>query len=162
MNTISTAFILVAIGLATLVGCRGEDEAEAIRLCRKAEALEKSDLKESLELRRRIWERMPTFGTNAAAQCVRYVREKMGRMRVIITRDETGAKESVDACAWVALAMEVFEGSGKPPFRRHWAERMMETCVTVVGRAWTRRPDSSYYAEQTTRFKGLSGKSTSP
>ncbi len=162
MDTIPSALALAVVGLAVLAGCRTSDEAEATRLCRKATALEKSSPRASLELKRRIWEQMPTSGTSAAARCARPIREKMGRMRVIITRDETGAKKSVDACAWVAMAMEVFEGSVKPPFRRRWAERMMETCVTVVGRAWTRKPDSSYYSDQTTRFKKLSGKSTSP
>jgi len=162
MDKIPGILALAAVGLAILAGCRTEDEAEAARLCRKSEILEKSNPRASLELKRRIWEQMPTSGTNAAARCARPIREKMGRMRVIITRDENGAKVSVDACAWVALAMEVFEGSVNPPFRKHWAERMMETCVTVVGRAWTRDPDSSYYSEMTTRLNRLSGKSVAP
>ena len=38
--------------------------------------------------------------------------------------------------------MEVFSGSVNPPFRKHWAERLMERCATVTGRAWTRDPDN--------------------
>ncbi len=141
------------ICLALLNGCRGADEAEAERLCRRAEALKQTDPRAALELKRRIWEQMPTAGTIAARRCGRTVREKMGNVRALVSHDETGSEDTVDGCAWAAMATAVFEDSTSPPFRVHWARRLMERCITVVGRAWTRDPDSSRYAELTALLK---------
>ncbi len=139
--------------LAMLIGCRGADEAEAGRLCRRAEDLRQTDPRAALELKRRIWEQMPTAGTIAAKRCGRTIREKMGDVRALVSRDETGREDTVDGCAWAAMATEVFENSASPPFRVHWANRLMERCITVVGRAWTRNPDSTRYAELTALLK---------
>jgi hypothetical protein len=143
--------VLVAKG-----GCRNADEAEAARLCRVAEGVEKDNPRAALELKRRIWEQMPTAGTVAAADCLRSVREKMGRVRVLVVEDASGATDAVDGCAWAVMAMEVFKGSSNPPFRRHWGRRLMERCIHVVGRAWTRDPDNPRYRELNERLKVLS------
>lgn len=138
-------------------GCRGGDEAEAAQLCREAEAMEQADVRAALELKKRIWERMPTAGTVAAADCLRSVREKMGRARVAVAEDVSGGADAVDGCAWAATAMEVFKGSTNPPFRWHWGERLMERCVQVVGRAWTRDPNDVRYRELNERLKAMVG-----
>ncbi len=143
------AFVLVPC-------CRMDDNAQALKLCRQAESLDTTDPRGALELKRRIWEEFPTTGTPAAIECARRVRERMGRVRALVSHDKRGDIETVEGCAWAADAVEVFSGSVNPPYREHWALRLMERCVDVVGRAWTRDPDSRRYAELNERLKKLS------
>jgi hypothetical protein len=48
-----------------------------------------------------------------------------------------------------------FEGALHLPYRAHWARRLAERCVDVVGRAWTRDPDSQRLADLNARLKKL-------
>jgi hypothetical protein len=134
---------IIAAGVCALVGfgCRGAAEAQADALCARAETVERTDPRAALELRRAIWEEMPTAGTAGARRCLRTVRERMGQVRVRVSEDREGGEEAVAGCAWVAETLEVFEGVAAPPFRLRWAGRLMERCKVVVGRAWARRPD---------------------
>ena len=139
-----------------LVGCRGRDEVRASKMCEQAESLEKKgEVRAALELKRKILEGMPTAGTVAAKRCLRPVRSRMGRVRLLVREDQQGEKETIDGCAWAADVVEVFHQSVRPPFRRHWAGRLMAQCVVVVGRAWTRSPDSRRLRELSDRLKRL-------
>ncbi len=137
--------------------CRMDDNEQALDLCRQAESLDTTDPRGALELKRKIWEEFPTTGTPAAIECARRVREKMGRVRTLVSHDKRGDIDTVEGCAWAADAVEVFSGSVNPPYREHWARRLMERCVDVVGRAWTRDPDNRRYAELNKKLKRLSG-----
>lgn len=123
-------------------GCRSDGERTARKLCEEARAMDATDPRGALVLRRRIWEKLPTTGTPSAAECGRDVKLKMGSVRVLVATDEAGDPAAVDGCAWAADAVEVFAGSPKLPYRAHWTRRLMERCQTVVERAWTREPDS--------------------
>ncbi|MCP4605950.1 MAG: hypothetical protein GY847_36460 [Proteobacteria bacterium] len=149
-------FFLAVMGLIGLTRCRGADEAEANRLCREAESLMKNDPCAALKLKRHIWEQMPTAGTVSASKCMRPIREKMGHVRVLVFHDKTGEQKTVEGCKWAAIATEVFRNSISPPFRKHWARRLMERCIAVVGRAWTRTPDDPGYAELNAKLNLLS------
>jgi hypothetical protein len=148
--------LIVAIVLSPILGCRDEDEDEGERLCRKAAKMAEKDLRASLKLQRQIWQEMPTTGTLAAKKCLRPIREKMGQVRTLISDDKTGRQETIDGCAWAATVMEVFDGSPKAPFRKHWATRLMERCHNMLGRAWARDPDNPQYPKLSSRFKKLS------
>ena len=148
----SIAVITTTVGF---VGCRSGDENRATEMCRHAEHLEQQDRRSSLELKRRIAEEMPTAGTVAANRCLRSVRERMGRVRLLVKEDQIGAEKTVDACAWLVDAVEVFEHSTTPPFRKHWANRLLEQCADVLGRAWTRDPDAPRYMRLNQRLKQL-------
>jgi hypothetical protein len=140
----------------SLPGCRGEDEARAREMCRRAEALEaKQQIREALALRREVSEEMPTAGTVAAKRCLRPVRRDMGRVRLLVRDDEKGEAKTIEGCTWAADVVEVFSKSVNPPFRRHWAGRLMAQCRTVVGRAWTRAPDSIELKELSERLRKL-------
>ena len=140
----------------SLVQCRGRDEVRAHKMCGQAEALEKrGEVRAALELKRQILEEMPTAGTVAAKGCLRPVRSKMGQVRLLVRSDKQGDKETIEGCKWAADVVEVFYQSVRPPFRRHWAGRLMADCVVVVGRAWTRDPDSTQLYELSERLKKL-------
>lgn len=149
----SIAACLVAVGAAH--GCRTSDGERAAELCAQARAMEATDRKGSLELRRKVWEEMPTAGTPSAKECGREVRVKMGSVRVLVATDETGAPEAIEGCAWAADAMEAFDGALIPPYRVHWARRLAERCVDVIGRAWTREPDSKPLRDLSARLEKL-------
>jgi hypothetical protein len=148
----------LAILLAILVfgSCCGSDEARAEVMCQKANAIEKKNPRAALALMRQMHEEMPTAGTSAAKACLQPIRKRMGEVRVLISEDETGETAAIEGCDWVADAMEVFAGSVNPPFRRRWAKRLMERCAVVVGRAWTRNPDSQTLMRLNKRLKKLS------
>ena len=147
--------IAVILTAAPLFGCRGGDEDRAFKMCKKAELMAYRDSRSSLELKRRIAEEMPTAGTVTASRCLRSVRERMGRVRVLVKEDLDGKAATVEGCAWVVDAVEVFKHSTNPPFRRHWANRLLEQCADVVGRAWTRDPDAPHFMELNQRLKKL-------
>jgi hypothetical protein len=153
--TLRSLPILALVALAALAGCRSPAEEEAARLCAEAAALSRKDPRGALELERRLWSEMPTAGTAAARRCLRSVRERMGEIRLLVTEDEAGEAATITGCAWAADAMEVFADCPNPPFRRHWAERLAERCLTVVGRAWTREPNSAAHAELSARLEEL-------
>ncbi|HUT76580.1 MAG TPA: hypothetical protein VM285_02780 [Polyangia bacterium] len=139
--------------LALLGACRGEDDAAARALCAEARLAEVRDPVEGLRLRRRVWEEMPFTGTAGAASCGREIAERMGRVRLLVSRDERGDPEVVEGCAWALEAVDVFGASAKPPFRKRWAERLLERCLRVVGRAWTRTPGDRRLEELHGRLK---------
>jgi len=152
------ASALIAAGSLVVVAaaaCRSADEEQASSLCAEARAIEERDGRAALELRRKVWEEMPTAGTPSSRACGREVRERMGSVRVLVVTDETGAPEAVDGCAWAADAIEVFRASINPPFRKTWAERLAERCLDVVGRAWTREPDSEPLRELNARLRKI-------
>lgn len=134
-------------------GCRPSGEDIAARLCREADSLEAADVRGALELRRRIWEQMPTTGTGAAKACVQPIREEMGRVRLLVAEDKRGEAAAVDGCEWAVEVVEVFGDSPHPPFRIHWARRLMDRCAAVVGRAWARSPETARYADLSRRMK---------
>lgn len=101
---------------------------------------------------------MPFTGTPGAQECGRDIAERMGRVRLIVSRDERGDPEAVEGCAWALEAVELFGASAKPPFRKRWAERLLERCLRVVGRAWTRAPGDRRLEELHGRLKARSGK----
>ena len=150
------ATLLAGIATLQLVGCRTSDEAAAEQLCAEAQALDSTDSKRALLLQRRVWEEMPYTGTRAAKRCGRHVRERMGRARAKVAHDKRGSTEAVEGCEWVANAMEVFGDSVNPPYRQHWARRLAERCVRVIGRAWTRNPESANLAALNVRLIELS------
>jgi len=151
------AIIAVCLLLVwTAPGCRSSDDERAAEICAEARSLEDKDPKRSLELRRKVWEEMPTAGTPSARACGREVRERMGKVRVLVVTDEKGSPEAVEGCAWTADVLEAFDGALIPPYRAHWARRLAERCVDVIGRAWTRAPDDPRLADLTARLKKLS------
>ncbi len=147
----------VALGLimGALTACRDSDEARAEALCEEAKALEKRDPRAALELKRRLYEEMPTAGTRASRRCLQPVRAKMGAIRVRVSEDETGEAATLEGCTWAADVLEAFAQSVNPPFKRRWAESLMERCVIVVGRAWTRAPDDPALMALHERLKTL-------
>ena len=148
--------LLVALAIAQLPGCRDADERAAERRCAEAAAFDESDPERALRIRRQVWEELPYTGTRASRECGRIVRERMGGARALVAHDERGSAAAVDGCEWTATAMEVFAGSIKPPYRHHWARRLAERCIHVVGRAWTRDPASERYAALNARLVALS------
>ncbi|MBW2276125.1 MAG: hypothetical protein JRF63_01460 [Deltaproteobacteria bacterium] len=151
------AFVTALLSLIWVAtGCRSSDEEQAATLCDEARALEQQDLRRSLELRRKVWEEMPTAGTPSAKECGREVRVRMGTVRVLVATDETGSPEAIEGCAWTAVVMEVFDRALIPPYRANWARRLAERCVNVVGRAWTRKPDDQQLADLSARLEKLS------
>jgi hypothetical protein len=136
-----------------LGGCRGEDDIAARRLCAEARLVEARDPLAALRLRRRVWEEMPFTGTPGAEECGREIAERMGRVRLAVSRDERGDPATVDGCAWTLQAVELFDGSVNPPFRRNWAERLLERCLRVVDRAWARSPEDPGLAELHEKMK---------
>jgi hypothetical protein len=144
--------------LALLGACRGEDDAAARALCAEARLIEARDPVAALRLRRRVWEEMPFTGTTGAAECGREIAARMGRVRLAVSRDERGDEATVEGCAWALEAVEVFAASANPPFRRRWAARLLERCLTVVGRAWTRSPADRRLEELHERLQARSGK----
>jgi len=141
----SSLVIPAALATAALstAGCRGEDEALASDMCRQARALERADQLAGLRLQRRVWEEAPTTGTSAAEECGRSIRARMGRVRALVSHDQRGSPAAVEGCAWTADVVEAFSGAASRPYRKAWASRLLERCVAVVGRAWTRDPDSA-------------------
>jgi hypothetical protein len=142
---------------AVLGACRGEDDAAARRLCAEARLIEARDPPAALRLRLRVWEEMPFTGTPGAEECGREIAERMGRVRLAVSRDVRGGKAAVEGCAWALQAVEIFDRSANPPFRRRWAERLLERCLTVVGRAWTRSPEDPRLAELHERLQARPG-----
>jgi hypothetical protein len=155
MRLSAIGFAVCLVSVAAAIGCRSSDEDQAAELCDQARALEGKEQRRSLELRREVWEEMPTAGTASARACGREVRERMGRVRLLVVTDEIGAPEAIDGCAWTADAMEAFGASISPPYRTSWARRLAERCIDVVGRAWTREPDSKRLADLNARLKIL-------
>jgi hypothetical protein len=155
----SPCALLVALA-ALSPGCRTGDQEQAQRRCDEARALDSGDQRRALEIRRQIHEEVPTSGTRAARECVREVRERMGKVRALVSHDEIGEPDTVAGCGWAADAMEVFAGSANLPYRDHWARRLAERCLTVVGRAWTRAPDSKPLADLSSRLKKLAAEPT--
>ena len=134
--------LTASMAILAAQGCRSEDENEARKLCAEARAMDATDPRGALILRRRIWEQLPTTGTPSANGCGRDVKLRMGSVRVLVATDEAGDPAAVDGCAWAADAVEVFAGSPKLPYKAHWTRRLMERCQTVIERAWTREPES--------------------
>jgi hypothetical protein len=147
---------LAVAACALVLGCRSGDEEAAARRCAEAAVLDETDPERALRIRRQVWEELPYTGTRASKECGRQVRERMGGARTLVAHDERGSADAVDGCEWTATAMEVFEGSIKSPYRRHWARRLAERCIHVVGRAWTRDPSSARYARLNERLIELS------
>ncbi len=141
--SINAATTLVAVLLGTM-GCISSAEAEGERACNAARAMEKSSSRRALEMMRRMSEEMPTAGTAAVARCLRPLKKRMGEVRTQVTMDRVGDPATLSECAWAADAMEVFSEVQHPPFRLHWARRLMERCAVSVGRAWTRAPDDPH------------------
>lgn len=148
--------LLAFASIAMLLGCRSTDEAAAEHRCAQAATFDRTDPERALRIRRQVWEELPYTGTRAAKECGRQVRERMGGARTLVAHDERGTPDAVDGCEWTASAMEVFADSIKPPYRRHWARRLAERCIRVVGRAWTREPSSQRFAELNARLVKLS------
>lgn len=140
-----------------LCACRGEDDAAARRECAEARVVEERDPRAGLEIRRRVWEEMPFTGTPEATRCGREIAERLGRVRLAVSQDQRGDPEAVEGCAFALEAVEVFAGSARPPFRRRWAERLLERCLRVVGRAWTREPESPRLEDLYGRLKRKTG-----
>ena len=153
---LSMVNVALLAAIITLTGCRSAGEEEAVRLCSQADRLDKTDQRAALVLRRKIWEELPTTGTSGASECGRKVRERMGRVRTLVAHDTLGDRETVKGCAWAVDAFEVFKGATRLPFRERWARRLMERCVAVVGRAWTRDVDSKHLRSLNERLKKLS------
>lgn len=149
------ALALLYVSSCLTIGCRASDENLALDLCNRARTLEATSQLEALKIRRQVWQELPYSGTIAARDCGREIRERMGQVRTLVAHDELGASDTIDGCAWAADAMEVFADSTKHPYREHWARRLAERCVTVVGRAWTRDPDNQRLADLTARLKIL-------
>jgi hypothetical protein len=155
MVVTGTRVVACLIALGAAAGCRSSDEERAAELCARSRAMEAEDRRAALRLRRKVWEEMPTAGTPSARECGREVKVKMGSVRVLVVTDETGAPEAIDGCAWAADAMEAFDGALIPPYRTSWARRLAERCVHVVGRAWTREPDSKQLRDLSARLEKL-------
>lgn len=155
MRAFGAGFTVTVLLTSTLAGCRSADEDRARELCDEARELEATDPRAALELRRKVWEEMPTSGTPSAKRCGREVRERMGKVRALVAHDETGAPGAIEGCAWIAVAMEAFDGALHLPYRAHWARRLAERCLNVIGRAWTREPDSKRLADLNARLKQL-------
>jgi hypothetical protein len=151
--------VSASLCLALLGSCRGADDAAARRLCDEARLVEARDPAAGLRLRRRVWQEMPYTGTPGAEACGREIAERMGRVRLLVSRDERGDAEAVDGCAWALEAVELFDGSASPPFRRRWAVRLLERCVRVVGRAWIRSPEDPRLAGLHSRLERRSSAS---
>jgi hypothetical protein len=141
---------------ACMAACRSEDDSRARRMCDEAAALEKNDPRAALRLVRETWEKLPTTGTAGAIECGHGIAKRMGKVRLLVASDERGAPATVDGCEWAADAVEIFDGSTRPPYKERWARRLMERCVTAVGRAWTREPDDERLARLCERLKKLS------
>lgn len=142
--------------LPVMPHCRSADEAQAQAMCDKADALKERNPKAALALKRQLYEEMPTAGTAAAKACLVPVREKMGRVRVLVSEDKKGETATLDGCIWAADVMETFSSTPHPPFKKKWAKRLMAQCVTMVGRAWTRYPDDPHLRALSKRFRALS------
>ena len=160
MNRVTGA--LICISSLMLWGCRCSDEALAQELCAKADRLDASDPIQALRVRKQVWANLPTTGTAAAKVCGRKLRVRMGHARALVVQDKRGNAETITECEWAAHAVAIFAGCSHPPFRKRWARRLLERCINVVGRAWTRDPDSARLAHLTEMLKKYSAQDAYP
>jgi hypothetical protein len=124
-----------------VISCQSEAESTVRQACADASKIEFP--RKSMEMMRHFMQEMPAVAEDA---CVPLLLKKLEKVRRLLTTDKAGEPATVKGCEWAADAMEVFGSMDVPPFRVQRGLRIMERCVTVVGRAWTRAPDDPAFS----------------
>jgi hypothetical protein len=132
---------LLVLFLTLEISCMGEAESTIRQAC--AEAAKNEFPRKSMEMMRRFMREMPAVAEDA---CMPLLHKKLEKVRRLLTADKAGERATIEGCEWAADAMEVFGDMDEPPFRMQRGLRIMERCVTVVGRAWTRAPDDPAFS----------------